>query len=93
MTLHLRTTEQTRISGLPVGLPDHVYASWTAALRRLKSSKTFREGENSYEFCLGYIQAFQDAQVVDERICSFLLLQLHAVRQEISDDLFFELSR
>jgi hypothetical protein len=54
-------------SDLPVGLPEHVYATWLAARRNLCNSKNLEQSELRFEFCCGYVQALTDGQVIDGR--------------------------
>lgn len=72
-------------TGLPVGLPDPVYASWLAARKNLKESPDLVVGEHRFQFCLGYVQALEDTQMVDERICRFLQEQLHEIWRTFLD--------
>lgn len=64
---------------LPVDLPEPVYSSWLAARRDFRDSKDLVRGAQRYDFCLGYVQALEDAQIVDERICRFLKEQLREI--------------
>ncbi|MDU8357268.1 hypothetical protein [Pseudomonas syringae group sp. J309-1] len=73
-------------SGLPQGLPDQTYATWWAALSRVRNSSTFAEGEKNYEFCSGFVQALHDTQGVDERICRFLRTQLRELWAAVHGD-------
>ncbi|WPP02364.1 hypothetical protein SFA35_25565 (plasmid) [Pseudomonas sp. HR96] len=66
-------------TGLPSGLPDAVYASWVASVLALRDSPSFAASEQHYQFCIGYVQALQDAQVIDPRLCRFMLLQLQHI--------------
>lgn len=59
-------------TGLPVGLPDFVYATWVAAVGELRNSQNYVQGDKNFQFCCGYIQALQDALVLDERVCRLL---------------------
>lgn len=63
-------------TGLPVGLPDFVYATWLAARNDLHHSPNVEVGERRFQFSCGYLQALQDTQLVDERLCRFLSEEL-----------------
>lgn len=64
---------------LPAELPDHVHASWIAALMAFRDSSTFSLGERHYQFCNGYVQALRDAQVIDARLSRFLVKQMQQI--------------
>lgn len=74
-------------TGLPVGLPETVYSSWIAARRDFRDSKDLVLAAQRYEFCLGYVQALEDTQIVDERICGFLKEQLREIWAVVLDKL------
>lgn len=65
--------------GLPAGVPDAVYATWLAVSRELNHTSNPILSEQNYRFCCGYVQALEDAQVIDERICRFLKNQIYQV--------------
>ena len=66
-------------TSLPVGLPEPVYSTWLAARKDFRDSKDLVLAAQRYEFCLGYVQALEDTQIVDERICGFLKEQLREI--------------
>lgn len=72
-------------NGLPPGLPDHVYASWSFALTSLTQSKRWIDADKAYQYCLGYIHALQDSHAMDERLCRFLLTRVHEIWETLPD--------
>ncbi|MBD8605205.1 hypothetical protein IFT80_21455 [Pseudomonas sp. CFBP 8771] len=68
---------------LPVGLPDHVYATWLAVRRQLRTSKDLASGELRYQFCCGYVQALIDAQVIDDLYGSRINADLREIWPEL----------
>lgn len=59
--------------------PINVYASWTTAIGVVRTSHDLAVGAALYKFCSGYLQALQDAETVDERICRFQLVKLQGI--------------
>jgi hypothetical protein len=53
-------------SGLPVGLPDKVYATWVAVLADIKSTDDPRHAAERYQFLTGFSEALIDAGLIDE---------------------------
>ncbi|MBF7144956.1 MULTISPECIES: hypothetical protein [Pseudomonas] len=66
-------------SDLPVGLPDHVYASWLSARKELRSSTDLHLGELRYQFCCGYVRALIDAGVIDDHYGSIVSSHLREI--------------
>ncbi|WPP02457.1 hypothetical protein SFA35_25150 (plasmid) [Pseudomonas sp. HR96] len=71
--------------GLPVELPDFVYATWVACVDELRTSKKLTQAEQLYQFCYGYVQALDDARVIDERYSCFLKVFLQDTWVELLD--------
>lgn len=74
-------------TGLPIGLPDYVYATWVSARKELLGSSGIEQGERRYQFCCGYLQALQDSKTLDERIYRFLNNELMNVWVDARNDL------
>lgn len=72
-------------TNLPVGLPDHVYATWLAVRKQLCASRDLRSGDLCYQFCCGYVQALVDAQVIDDRYGSIISAHLREIWLELLD--------
>jgi hypothetical protein len=53
-------------AGLPIGLPDKVYATWVAVLADIKTTDDARHAAERYQFLTGFCQALVDASLIDE---------------------------
>lgn len=76
--------QNENITDLPLGLPDHIYASWRGALREVRSSSTTAIGRDRYQFCCGYLQALTDSQLVEAHVCTFLNAEILEIWVETS---------
>ena len=65
--------------GLPLGLSDHVYASWRAALREVHDSPCSVSGKQRYQFCCGYLQALEDTGAIEGQLCRYLRVQVNEI--------------
>ncbi|RJX81246.1 hypothetical protein [Pseudomonas sp. LS-2] len=54
------------LAGLPIGLPDNVYATWVAVLADIQSTGDARHAAERYQFLCGFAQALVDAHMVNE---------------------------
>ena len=60
-------------------IPDHVHASWAAALVALKDSRDFSQGEPRFQFCCGYLQALPDSRSLDDYFGRILMVELQKI--------------
>jgi hypothetical protein len=71
--------DEPSLLSLPNDLPDNVYASWVAALRALRESTTTALANERQQFCTAYLQALEDAQVIDPHIARMLHTEVQAL--------------
>lgn len=76
--------QNENLTDLPLGLPDHIYASWRGALGELRSSSTTAIGRERYQFCCGYLQALTDSQLVEAYVYAFLNAEIQEIWVETS---------
>lgn len=80
-------------SGLPIGLPDKVYATWVAVLADIKSTDDARHAAERYQFLTGFSQALIDAGLIDEasysemrtRLMGIWVETVNRVDQDVAD--------
>lgn len=80
-------------SGLPIGLPDKVYATWVAVLADIESTDDARHAAERYQFLTGFSQALIDAGLIDEvsysemraRLMGMWVETVNRVDQDVAD--------
>lgn len=72
-------TDEPSLFNLPDDLPDHVYASWVGALTALRESPNTALANERLQFCIAYLQALEDAQVIDPHIARMLHAEVQAL--------------
>lgn len=55
-----------KTSGLPVGLPENVYATWVSSMSDILTTDNARHAAERYQFLCGFSQALIDAKILDD---------------------------
>lgn len=71
--------DEPSLLNLPDGLADNVYASWVGALTALRESPTNALANERQQFCTAYLQALEDAQLIDPHIARMLHTEVQAL--------------
>ncbi|MCD5986288.1 hypothetical protein K3169_14140 [Pseudomonas phytophila] len=72
-------TDEPSLLNLPDNLPDNVYASWVGALTALRESPNTALANERLQFCTAYLQALEDAQIIDYHIGRMLHAEVQAL--------------
>ncbi|SEJ49044.1 hypothetical protein SAMN03159495_3416 [Pseudomonas sp. NFR16] len=66
ITIVAKPKAALKTAGLPIGLPDQVYATWVSSMSDILTTDNARHAAERYQFLCGFSQALIDAKILDD---------------------------